>query len=514
LINVGNQTVTDMADVIDAIADDPRVDGILLYVESIRDSTTFSAAVTKALNIGKPVVCLKGATTKSGQNFSKSHTGKIAGNIEMYDAYLSELGVISVRTLSEILEMGKLIAWNGMPTGNRVAVETCSGSDVIQCADLAARHNITFPLPDGSTQAEIKQLIPNIAVPSNPLDVTMAIWGNQEVQAMALKLLSKQPVDALAVIINIPSTLEDPSYLPTVMAVIDAKKNSQLPTYAISNLPEGLPLSIRKLLRDGGVIPMQGLEDAFTCIGLAVKFVERKRQMPKWANVAPLPVGVGARSSRATLSDLESRLELQRYGMPVVVPHVCTDAITAIEKATRIGYPVVIKGVGRGMIHKSDVGAVAIDICDADAVYQAWETVSALPNVEDLTIEAFVDDAIAEVLIGVKHDPVLGFAIVLGAGGIYTEIFQDIVTLMVPVSPEQVKSALCQLKCFAILIGHRSQLSGDLEALVDLVVSISTYAEKNAKTLVELEINPALVRPAGRGVVVVDSIIIHQQEGY
>ena len=209
LFSMGNQAVTEIADAIDVLADDARVDAILLYVEGLRDAGAFARAAARAFDRGKTIVAMKAGASETGRDVAMSHTGSLAGPPELYDALFDRLGIVKVETFPELLEMSKLFAFDGAPRGNRLMVETCSGTDSGYCADLAERHGVVLPKLDGEAREAVERVIPAIATPANPLDVTMEQWGDREAQATSLIALLRQPSDAAALVINLPPARRD-----------------------------------------------------------------------------------------------------------------------------------------------------------------------------------------------------------------------------------------------------------------------------------------------------------------
>ena len=507
MLSMGNQTVLDIADGIDAVTDDERVDAIMLYVEGLKDAQAFALAVAHAHERNLPIVCLKGGLSEAGRAIAMSHTGSLAGTPALYDAFFERLGVITVSTFPALLEMSKLLVSGALPRGNRLMVETCSGTDSGYCADLADRYCVELPQPDETVKAQLKSVLPAIATPMNPLDVTMAQWADREAQATSLITLLNQPADAAALVINFPSGIENPTYRPAAEAMIDVRAATDLPCYVISNLPEGLPVPIREMLLANGVVPLQGIEDAFACLGRAARYASQREQVRASGGLEYRLIGTGALQPGDLLDEVRSKTTLAGYGVPVPPSRVVRTPLEAVEAGLALGFPVVVKGVGEALAHKSELGAVAVDLRDEQAVKAAAQAITRLPGVEALLVEAMITDAVAEVLVGITRDASLGLCLVIGSGGVLAELLRDSVHLILPANETEIRVALGKLRLVELLKGYRGAPAGDFPALVRVVQAVAAYAQATADELLELDVNPLLVRPAGLGVVAVDALI-------
>jgi len=507
LFSMGNQSVTDIADAIEVVADDPRVDAILLYIEGLKDAPAFARAATRAFNQGKTLVALKAGVSKAGQELALAHTGSLAGSPELYDAFFRRLGIISVNTFPELLEMSKMLAFKGMPRGNRLMIETCSGTDSGYCADLAERFGVELPKLSAEVREAVTAVIPDIATATNPLDVTMEQWADREAQARSLITLLQQPSDATALIINFPSHGGELSYDPAAEAMLDVRAATNLPCYLITNLPEGAPNRIREMLVANNIIPLQGMEDAFSCIGQAARYAQRREELESHGGPDARLIHCDDLVPDSMLDEQASKQALAAFGLDIPDSTLCNTVDETVQAARKRGFPVVVKGHGSSLAHKSELGAVAINLAGPQEVADAASAIIALPGVDQLLVEAMVSDAVAEVIIGIKRDATLGLGLVLGSGGILTELLHDAITLLLPTTRDEIEQALSTLKGFPLLDGFRGRPPGDLNALCDAALSVAAYAEAHADKLLELDVNPLLVRPNGHGVVAVDALI-------
>ena len=287
LLSMGNQSILDLADGIDAVTDDPRVDAILLYVEGLTDASAFAEAAKRAFDNGKSLLVLKGGSSETGRKLALSHTGSLAGSTAFYEAFFDRLGIVSVQSFPELLEISKLFAFDSVPQGNRLMVQTASGTDSGYCADLAEKYGVDLPQPNDEQRQDWLQALPSIATPTNPVDVTMQQWGDRPAQANTLLTMLQTPSDAAAVIINYLSDEPAEAWDSTVMAMADVRKQVDVPCFVIANLPEGAPRRVREMSLANDVVPLQGMEDALACISR--RHATLLGEGPYWSRVGLVP---------------------------------------------------------------------------------------------------------------------------------------------------------------------------------------------------------------------------------
>ena len=507
LLSMGNQSILDLADGIDAVTDDPRVDAILLYIEGLKDAHAFAAAAKRAFDNGKTLIVLKGGTSQRGRELALSHTGSLAGSNNFYDALFERLGIVCAKSFPELLELGKLYAFRSVPKGCRLMVQTASGTDSGYCADLAERHGVVLPQPDELQKIEWMDVLPSIASPINPVDVTMLQWGDRKAQANTLLTMLKTPADAAALVINYLSDEPNSDWDAAVLAMVDVRKRIDIPCFVITNLPEGAPKRVRELLLTNNVVPLQGMEDALSCIGRAGRHSKLCHRLRTLGGPRTSLVGTATLQPGTLLNETESKRILSDFGVTVSVAIECHTPDEAVRRANEVGYPVVLKVKGDGVAHKTELGGVAVNLNDHRAVELTTHTLLALPGTRSVALEAMVTDAVAELIIGVSRDPILGLGLTIGTGGIFAEVLDDSVTLLLPTTPEDIEEALRALRGSVSFNGYRNRPLGDTTALIETIMLIATYAQEHAGELFEMEVNPLLVRPQGHGVTAVDALI-------
>jgi len=501
LITVGNQAKVQQHHLIDALLQDPRVTAIGLYVEALGDLAGFVAAAERAREKGVPLAVIKSGRSEAAARATLSHTASLGGADRLYDALFERLGIARCVSLAELVETVKALHVFGPLAGNRVLFTGCSGGDMAMTADLGDGLGLDFaPLPE-QAKAELLDLLGDKVPLANPFDFQTYIWYDRAKMERLFAILANAGYDAIGFLIDHPDPAycDVSSYETALRIFLEATLAAKLPAAAIASLPEALPKRLRKLTLTRGAVPLQGLPEAMKAFAQAVRAGEA------WRAARPVAVLPGAPAEGATsLSEAAAKRRLAGAG--IAVPRGWTGpADGAAAAAVALGFPVVAKASSAGLLHKTEAGGVALDLRDADAVRSAVARLAGLAP--EILVEEMIGDAVAELLLGVTVDPQFGPTITLGAGGTLTEILQDSRALLLPLDEAQVLQALRGLRVWPLLQGYRGKPAGDVGAAVKAVLALARFVETNAAEIVELEINPLLVRPAGKGAVAADALL-------
>ncbi len=521
VLSIGNQAVLGIADYIDTLIDDSRVTAIGLYIEGLTDVQGFSRAAVKALQRGVPLVALKTGRSGLGARLTLSHTSSLAGDDQLYSALFDRLGIIRVATLPALLETLKLVAVSGPPAGDRLAVFTCSGGDSLMAADEAADLNITLP-ELAPTQAEaLSALLPDFATVSNPLDYNTALWGDRQALTKCFGTALESGFDAGLLIIDYPEEVvtDRSAYDAAVDAFVTASEGAGIVGAVASTLPELLPADVRQRLLSRRIAPLQGLEDAMCAIASTIYYTQRRAEIMGSEGEAivhrPCPVPVDP----VLLNEIDSKHSLAKFGLAIPVGRIVT-AAEAASAAAQIGLPVVVKVASPVFTHKTEAGAVRLGlVCESDVN----AAVVALTNIidrsfPDKTAELFlveqqITEAVAELIVGVRRDDLFGLVLVVGAGGTLVELVEDSVTMLLPTNRSAIARAIAKLRVARLLNGYRGRPAGDVDAAINAIMAVTTFAQSRHNHLVELDVNPLLVLPRGRGAVAVDALIVMDSSG-
>jgi acetyl-CoA synthetase len=501
LISIGNQTRLAVEDLIERLVDDPRVSAFGLYIEGIKDATSFARAAATARAAGKPIALVKAGRTEAAARPARSHTGALAGADGAFDAFCRQAGIARCDSLATLCETLKVLHTGGPLSGRRMLIMGASGGDMAMTADAARHLALEFPPFSPATNVRLGELLSERVTLANPFDFHTHIWFDRPGLQSLFTMVHGAGYDSVGLMVDCPPEDQaDPaSYVAVIEEFIAAYPGPPARAAVISSLPESLSASTRARCLAGGVTPLQGQREALEALDHAAAIGAA------WARGGTVALcrPQSSRTGGKTLPEHEGKAALAAYGVPVPRSRVVMPA-EAPTAASELGFPVVMKASG-AIEHKSDIGGVILNVRTAADAAAAAERLARISGT--LLVEEMVTDAVAEVLVGITVDPQFGAMLVLGAGGVLAELLQDTATLLPPFTAASVQAALGRLGIGRLLGGYRGRPPGDLSALVGAVLACTRYAEDNVDRLLELDLNPVLVRPAGRGVVAVDALV-------
>ncbi|MHA1113711.1 MAG: acetate--CoA ligase family protein [Alphaproteobacteria bacterium] len=515
MISNGNQAALGFADYIAALAEDERVSAIGLYIEGLTDVAAFSRAAARALERGVPIVAIKSGGSETGARAAMSHTSALAGTEALNDALFRRLGIARVASLHDFLETLKFLDLTGPLGGRRLGLMSSSGGEAALFADLATARGFVFPPLQEAQADSLRAQLPDFTTIANPLDYNTAIWGDPEAMERCFATMLAGGYDFSVLIFDYPHT-EAPgieAWDTALDAFVAAVAATGARAAVMSTMAELLPADVRERLAARGIVPLQGLEEAVAALAAAARIGEARARIlvNGSARAAILPPAAPRLLPVAVMSEWDGKRLLAAHGLAVPEGRLVApdDAATA---AAELGYPVAVKGTAPGLAHKSDLGAVQLDLDSAGAVARAAQQVRALlpdppGGAPRVLVERMVEGAVAEVLVGVVADAQFGLALVLGSGGALVELVRDSRTLLLPTTRDDVAGALDSLAVARLIAGYRGRPEGDREAVIEAVLAIADFAQERRGRLAELDVNPLMVLPRGRGVVVADVMI-------
>ncbi len=490
LVTVGNAAVTGVSELIDALAADPRVTAIGLYLEGVDDPAGLCAAAQHAR---VPVVALKSGTSELGARATLSHSSALATSDMLCSALFDRAGIARVADVAGLIETLKFLHVHGPLSGSSIVSASCSGGEAAMVADAAATRGITLPEFPASVATRLGEVLGERVAVANPLDYHTYIWGDAAAQEACFTSLLGSDVDNHLLVLDVPreDRCRTADFESTVDAFIAAQRETGAAASVVSSLPEGMPEALGARLLAEGIAPMQGLAECLDAIAAAAR-IGRQRASE------PLAVST-AHGEAVPLDEWESKQDLARWGIPIPAG-VRTDAAGAPEAAEALGFPVVLKVPS--LPHKTEAGGVRLDLRDAEAVRVAAKELALLSP--QLLVERMITGAVAELLVGVRADPRFGLALTIGAGGTLVELLADSATVLLPATRADLEGALQSLRVHRLLTGYRGRLA-DIAAALDAIEAVAAYALAASDTLLELDINPLLVLP--EGVVAADALV-------
>ncbi len=496
---IGNQADVDMADMVDFLSADDRVTAIGLHIEGLNNLPAFAAACEVARIRKKPIVVLKTGKSEQGAKVALSHTSSLAGADSMYDALFKRHGVARCTTVTSFVETLKFLHLGALP-GNSVVSLSCSGGEAALTADLAQNHNLNFRDFDTATASRVRETLNDLATISNPFDYHTFIWNQADAMTATFTAALSGGFDVGMLILDSPpAPMNSSAWYVAARAFTAAAHANKARAAVVATLPECMPLDMAEELMAAGVAPMFGHDEALTAFENAAMVGRAHADASKRPMLAssPKPDLVVA----MMLTERSYKEWLAEYGVPIPKGAVCKPEMAA-KVARQIGFPVVAKISSPLIAHKTEIDGVRLNLKTAKEVELAVASFG--KKTREVLIEQMVTGAVAELIIGITRDPQFGLALVVGAGGILTELLQDSATLLLPTNRSEIVSALQSLKVWTLVQGYRGK-SCDAAAVVASIEAIAKFAEAHADTLEELDVNPLLVLP--KGAVAVDALI-------
>jgi acetyl-CoA synthetase len=505
LFSVGNQTRLAVEDLIEILCEDSRVTAFGLYLEGIKDPERFARAAAMARAARKPIAVIKSGRTAAAARTAHSHTGSLAGADEVFEAFCRQAGIARCDTLGTLCETLKLFHTGGPLAGRKILVMGASGGDMAMTADVSRSMDLDFaPVPE-QRAAALREVLTDRVTIANPFDIHTYLWFDPPALKRVFTEVLHSGYDAAGFMLDSPpeGKADSAAYDAVIDVFIEAARGAPTRAALIASLPETISTRIRERCLGGGVIPLQGQREALEAVSLAGGVGAAWMNNPSVQLHLP-PPHAPASSDIHSLAEHEGKAALAEFGVRVprgmVVP-----AHGAVEAALALGFPLVIKASGAHLEHKTEVGGVVLNVRTEAEVIRAAERLAKLSDT--LLVEEMFTDGVAEILIGVIVDPQFGQVLVLGAGGVFTEILSDSVSLLPPWTRASIESALRRLAVGKLLSGYRGKPAADVEALTGAILGVARYASENVAALVELDVNPVIVRPAGLGAVAVDAMI-------
>ncbi len=479
VVTAGNQAQSGIADIGAALLEDDRVTALGLHIEGFGDLRAFEALAQRARELGKPIVALKVGKSAEAQAATVSHTASVAGGDAGAAALLARLGIARLDDLSSFLETLKLLHVTGPLTSNRIASISCSGGEASLAADTAHDLDVVFPPLNERQTTNLRAALGPMVALANPLDYHTYIWRDVDAMTRAFSAMMDPSLAITLLIVDFPrpDRCSAADWDCAIEAAIGARQQTGANVGMVASLPELLPEEVAAQLMAAGVVPFCGLREAIIACEAAAG--------------SPLPAAEPLLLPTPTVDpdlipEAEAKRRLADYGLRIPKSHRAKTPGAARASAADIGYPVALKG--EGVAHKTEAGAVVLNLMSGGAVSAAAEQMPA----SSFLVEEMITDAVAELLIGVVKDPAHGFVLTLAAGGTLTELMQDSVSLLLPASDAAIEAALSSLRIARVLDGYRGRPAADHAAILRAVRAVGSYVLDHAEGLEEIEINPLI----------------------
>lgn len=522
-VSFGNKCDIDEVDLMYFLANDPNTRAIMMYVEDITNGRRFVDAahdITHGEN-PKPILVIKSGRTAEGAAAAASHTGSLAGADELYNAVMAQSGAFRVETVSRLFDLAEVFTDPTLPAGRRTAIITNAGGPGIMATDAAIRHGLELAKFRDYTKKSLQFQMPTVGSIKNPVDV-IGDAKHDRYRAALDAVTADEGVDQVLVIVT-PQTMTDETEIARVIG--ETKEFCNKPVAACLMGLVDVAAGIELLQKKYGVPAFPFPENAMRALAAKGKFGEwvrskergyRQYDVDKDRVTALFDSELA--EGRPNLIELKALEALNAYGFPTVPYKLAATADDAAVAAEEMDYPVVMKIAGPKILHKTDVGGVALNLQDEASVRAAYdkmmETVRERMG-EDIEIWGVIIQKMLpkgkEVILGMTRDARLGPMLMFGLGGIYTETLKDVAFRLAPIREDVADKMIHDIRSIKLLKGVRGEQPSDLTAVADCLMRLSQFVTDHPR-IAELDINPLLVYPTGKGAVAADARIILSEE--
>jgi acyl-CoA synthetase (NDP forming) len=503
VVTTGNEADLTIADFFAHMARDPATEAILLFLETVRDPAAFMAAAAEAAARQKPVVVVKIGRSTAGKAATASHTASMAGWDAAYEAVFQRFGMVVAHDMDQALAATAALAISPRARGGRTAVVTVSGGGGAWAADVLTAAGLDLPALSAKTQAAIRAFIPSYGATRNPVDLTAGgAQGGGMLRTITL-LSEDDAVDQIVVVTSLANEVRVALDQAELTALLAARRKPVL--FYSYTLPS--PLAHRTLAAAGAVIYR-----SLTALGFAARALMDQARFVPAAPVATLALPEGLLMGSA-MTEHAVKAVLAACGVPIAPSRLVQDAADLAGAAADLGFPLAVKIQSPGIPHKTEADGVRLGVADLDGLRAAFAAVraGAARHAPDAVIEGVLLEPMAprgvEMIVGVVRDPTFGPVVMVGAGGVTTELFRDVVYRLAPVDEAAAAAMVRSLRSAPLLEGFRGAPPADIPALARLIALASGIAASSQATVAELELNPVIVHPAGQGCTVADALL-------
>lgn len=512
-VSFGNKAGVNEIELFDYLHHDPLTDIILLYLEELRDGRGLIEAARRVTSgpQPKPILAIKSGRTPQGADAAASHTGSLAGEDSICDAVFREAGIIRVSSIEEMFNAAVLYASQPLPEGNRLAIVTNAGGPGVMATDAAIRCGLNVPRLAPETMAKMRSTLPAAANLKNPVDVIGDARADRYLAA--LEAVADDPnIDQILVILT-PQSMTDIEAIARGICQFRPTLNKPLACSFMGavDVKPGIQL-LQQAQIPHYILPEWACE-AMAC----VERIRQWRLQPR-GEFRPLPADKDAArkiidAAPAGYLDEDQALEVLRaYGLNVPPCKLCHTADEAVDFARTSGFPVVLRVVSPQIVHKSEVGGIALDLADEAEVRGAFSELTermrkAAPEAElrGILVRPMIP-AGYELIMGAKRDPVFGPTLMFGLGGIYVELFSDVTFALAPLDAVAAGRMIRQVKAFRLLEGARGKPPADIRGIEESLVRVGQLVA-DFERIAELDINPFITGTSPRGNVPADARI-------
>jgi len=522
-VNSGNEADLEFADLLDYVVADPKVRVVSGYIEGVKGGRKLLAVADRALELGKPIVIAKVGRSSAGARAALSHTGSLAGSDRVYSGVFRQKGIIRAAQEEELLDLVSAFLLCPLPAGRGVGIVTQSGGAGVLMADRAEELGLSVPELADETKAALRKVIPAFGSVKNPVDITAQFIADPTLLRASLEIVLRDPrVDAAIFYLGLMERFAD----QVVANVKEVHADCGKPLIIAW---AGAPETGLKTLRESGICALPSATRAVNAIRGLAEYAEARRrwdqerreiQRVECGGVATLGPLIQAcrREGRRVLTAGECFSLLSRYGIEVARSRLSRTAAEAVQAAEEIDYPVALKVESPDIRHKTEAQTLRLNVSGPDGVIQSFDELvrNARQHVPGAKIHGVLVQEMVregtEIVVGLHEDLHFGPVVMLGLGGIFVEVLEDVAFRAAPLTRGDAQQMLHELRGRKILEGVRGQSPADAQSVIEVLLAVSRLGVDAAGEVAELDINPLLALPMGRGAVAVDALAILADE--
>ena len=505
-VSTGNEADLGVLDLVQHFIHDDTVKLIVLFVEGLKNGDQLLPLARRAQAAGKSIAVLRAGRSQLGRAASISHTGKLAGAWKVWRDVARQAGLIEIDSLDDLLDLALAFDVAGDPlkdAASGLGVLTISGGLGVLISDAAAECDLPLPSFSAQTQASLRSILPPQMAVANPVDT--ALFTDERGYAKCADAVLADPAIGTLLLV-LTSLAHDYQALLPWLETLGQRASSVGKHVAVSFLSSSdqLARESRQRLLAAGVVVLPTTERVVAALGRRRNSL-RPRQTVHRSPMASAASGKGLEQSAAAF--------LSRAQVPLVPERTCQTVQEAQAFAASTGYPVVLKVVSPDLPHKSEVGGVALNLADAVALARAWATMQATvaerapqARIEGYAVQPQISEGL-ELIVGCSVDPEVGRVAMVGAGGIWAEILDDVRFLGLPATDDEIRAALLSLRVAPLFAGARGKSALDLEAAIGIISRLACRFHEET-WVQEVDLNPLLVRPLKGGAVALDLLVV------
>lgn len=524
-ISTGNEADLTTPDLLESFIEDPGTSICAAYIEGLSDGRRLIDVGRKSLEADKPLLIWKGGNTESGARAAASHTANMTGSYDVFQSAFRQSGIVEVHDVQEMVDLFKLFGTGRRAQGTRIGALSISGGSGIVFADRAVRDGLSLPEFSAETARQLAEIVPAFGSAANPIDITAGVFNDMSLFERAIEaIVGDEGIDQLAILL---ASLPGAAALAAARVIVAVADRTKKPISVGWSVRRDRAVEAYELLEQAGIPIIPTPVRLAHAAALSAGWSQRRAAIldrPQWAGAEgqfpALPDHAG------TLDEFRSKQALADAGIgrsgDVLVP-VGGDPVKA---ASGLSFPLVAKIVSEDIAHKTEVGGVKLGIASPDELTEAVSDIMASvarhapdARLEGVLLAEMITDG-TEAIMGVVRDPAFGPVVAVGMGGIFAEVLGDVTLRVAPFDAATAREMIAELRSVAIFNGARGRPPADTEALANTLARLSQFAWHHRERIAEMDINPALVRPAKPdnsdggatdAVVIADALIVLSQ---